>query len=194
MEEGTPLWQYKDAVNLPDDDAQADMYLSAVRILKEHGYAQYEISNFARRGLRSRHNLKYWTGGEYLGFGPAASSDFGGKRFTIAPDIYKYMDGVKHGGPILSECQEVPARERAGEYLMLRLRTSEGIDGETYMRQYLLPFAPLEELLQQYQAQGLATLEGGRWRLTPRGFLMSNSILVELLEVQEHTAPLAKRR
>ena len=194
VEEGTPLWQYKDAVNLPDDDAQADMYLSAVRILKEHGYAQYEISNFARRGLRSRHNLKYWTGGEYLGFGPAASSDFGGKRFTIAPDIYKYMDGVKHGGPILSECQEVPARERAGEYLMLRLRTSEGIDGETYMRQYLLPFAPLEELLQQYQAQGLATLEGGRWRLTPRGFLMSNSILVELLEVQEHTAPLAKRR
>ena len=194
VEEGTPLWQYKDAVNLPDDDAQADMYLSAVRTLKEHGYAQYEISNFARRGLRSRHNLKYWTGGEYLGFGPAASSDFGGKRFTIAPDIYKYMDGVKHGGPILSECQEVPARERAGEYLMLRLRTSEGIDGETYMRQYLLPFAPLEALLQQYQAQGLATLEGGRWRLTPRGFLMSNSILVELLEVQEHTAPLAKRR
>ena len=77
---------------------------------------------------------------------------------------------------------------------MLRLRTSEGIDGETYMRQYLLPFAPLEELLQQYQAQGLVTLEGGRWRLTPRGFLMSNSILVALLEVQEHTAPLAKRR
>ena len=194
VEEGTPLWQYKDAVNLPDDDAQADMYLAGVEILEQAGYRQYEISNFARRGLRSRHNLKYWTGGEYLGFGPAASSDFGGKRFTIAPDIYKYMDGVKHGGPILSECQEVPARERAGEYLMLRLRTSEGIDGETYMRQYLLPFAPLEELLQQYQAQGLATLEGGRWRLTPRGFLMSNSILVELLEVQEHTAPLAKRR
>ncbi len=194
VEEGTPLWQYKDAVNLPDDDAQADMYLSAVRILKERGYAQYEISNFARRGLRSRHNLKYWTGGEYLGFGPAASSDFGGKRFTIAPDIHRYMDGVKHGGSILSECQEIPARERAGEYLMLRLRTSEGIDGETYVRRYLLPFAPLEEALQRYQAQDLATLEGGRWRLTPRGFLMSNAILVELLEIQEHTTPLAKRR
>ena len=194
VEEGTPLWQYKDAVNLPDDDAQADMYLSAVRILKERGYAQYEISNFARRGLRSRHNLKYWTGGEYLGFGPAASSDFGGKRFTIAPDIHKDMDGVKHGGPILSECQEIPARERAGEYLMLRLRTSEGIDGEAYVRQYLLPFAPLEEALQRYQARDLATLEGGRWRLTPRGFLMSNAILVELLEIQEHTTPLAKRR
>ena len=195
VEEGTPLARRAaEGEILPDDDQQADLYLWTVGRLERAGYPQYEISNFARRGLRSRHNLKYWTGGEYLGFGPAASSDFGGKRFTIAPDIYKYMDGVKHGGPILSECQEVPARERAGEYLMLRLRTSEGIDGETYMRQYLLPFAPLEELLQQYQAQGLATLEGGRWRLTPRGFLMSNSILVALLEVQEHTAPLAKRR
>ncbi len=77
---------------------------------------------------------------------------------------------------------------------MLRLRTSEGIDGETYVRRYLLPFAPLEEALQRYQAQDLATLEGGRWRLTPRGFLMSNAILVELLEIQEHTTPLAKRR
>ena len=194
VEEGTPLFARRGTAGLPGDDAQADMYLYTVEFLKAQGYEQYEISNFAKPGCASRHNLKYWTGGEYLGFGPAASSDFGGKRFTIAPDIYKYMDGVKHGGPILSECQEVPARERAGEYLMLRLRTSEGIDGETYMRQYLLPFAPLEELLQQYQTQGLATLEGGRWRLTPRGFLMSNSILVELLEVQEHTAPLAKRR
>lgn len=194
VEEGTPLWQYKDAVSLPDDDTQADMYLSAVRILKEHGYAQYEISNFARRGLRSKHNLKYWTGGEYLGFGPAASSDFGGKRFTVAPDIHGYMDGVKRGGSILSECQQIPARERAGEYLMLRLRTWEGIDGETYTRQYLLPFGPIEQVLQQFQAQELAIQDNGRWRLTPRGFLMSNAILVELLEAQEQSTPLAKGR
>ena len=170
------------------------MYLSAVRILKEHGYAQYEISNFARRGLRSKHNLKYWTGGEYLGFGPAASSDFGGKRFTVAPDIHGYMDGVKRGGSILSECQQIPARERAGEYLMLRLRTWEGIDGETYTRQYLLPFEPIEQVLQQFQAQELAIQDNGRWRLTPRGFLMSNAILVELLEAQEQSTPLAKGR
>ena len=194
VEEGTPLWTYKDAANLPDDDAQADMYLSAVRILKEHGYAQYEISNFARRGLRSRHNLKYWTGGEYLGFGPAASSDFGGKRFTIAADIHGYIDGVKYNGPVLSECQEIPARERAGEYLMLRLRTSEGIEAETYTKQYLLPIEPLQTRLEQYRAQDLAVSDGGRWRLTPRGFLVSNAILAELLEAQERSAPPAKKR
>ncbi len=194
VEEGTPLWNYKEAANLPDDDAQADMYLSTVRILKEHGYAQYEISNFARRGLRSRHNLKYWTGQEYLGFGPAASSDFAGKHFTIEPDIHSYIKGVKEGGPVLSECQEIPIQERAGEYLIFRLRTSEGIEAEEYMKQFLLPFAPLEALLQNYRAKDLAAFDGTRWRLTPRGFLVSNSILVELLEAQEQSTPLAKRK
>ncbi len=138
--------------------------------------------------------MKYWTGANIWASAPAPAPDFGGKRFTIAPDIYKYMDGVKHGGPILSECQEVPARERAGEYLMLRLRTSEGIDGETYMRQYLLPFAPPGGAAAAVPDPGPGYPGGGRWRLTPRGFLMSNSIVVELLEGQEHTAPLAKRR
>ena len=74
-------------MNLPDDDAQADMYLSAVRILKEHGYAQYEISNFARRGLRSRHNLKYWTGGEYLASAPPPAPTLGASGLPL-PRIF----------------------------------------------------------------------------------------------------------
>ena len=78
-------------------------------------------------------------------------------------------------------------------FIVLLTRTGRK-DSPRYSGHYLLPFAPLVVRLQLFQAQGLATLEGGRWRLTPRGFLMSNSILVELLEVQEHTAPLAKRR
>lgn len=194
VEEGTPLWEYREAANLPDDDTQADMYLSAIRILKDKGFAQYEISNFARRGLRSRHNLKYWTEGEYLGFGPSAASDFGGKRFTIAPDIHGYIEGIKNGGSILDECQTIPFRERAGEYLMLRLRTSEGIDGEEYTRRFLLPFEPIEELMKKYYAQGLALLDGNRWHLTARGFLVSNAIIVEILQAQERSVPLAKRR
>lgn len=185
VEEGTPLYAYRNYCNLPDDDAQADMYLTAVNILKEHGYAQYEISNFARRGLRSRHNLKYWQGGQYLGFGPAASSDFAGKRFTTVRDLHAYADGICKGGQILSECQEIPTRERAGEYLMLRLRTTEGIEAEEYTRQFLLPFAPLEACLRRFAAMDLAVLDRGRWHLTPRGFLLSNSLLVELLQAQE---------
>ncbi len=194
VEEGTPLWQYQEYANLPNDDVQADMYLSAVEIFREKGYQQYEISNFARRGLRSRHNIKYWTGGEYLGFGPAASSDFGGKRFTVAPDLKAYIAGMRTGGAVLSECQEIPARDRAGEYLMLRMRTAYGVEEEEYVKNYLLPFEPLEAILQNYAKQGLDMQDEGRWRLTARGFLVSNAILVELLEAQEQSAPLAKRR
>ena len=104
VEPNTPLWEYRDCANLPNDDVQADMYLAASEILQDHGYEHYEISNFAKPGFRSRHNLKYWTGGEYLGFGPCAASDFAGKRFTIEPDLRAYVEGIAHHGSVLSEC------------------------------------------------------------------------------------------
>ena len=95
---------------------------------------------------------------------------------------------------MLSECQEIPARERAGEYLMLGLRTAQGIDGQVYTRQFLLPFQPIADCLETYRAQDLAMADGDRWRLTPRGFLLSNTIIAQLLAVQENAEPLARRR
>ena len=193
VEERTPLYQYKDLCHLPDDDAQADMYLSAVNILRSRGYRQYEISNFAKKGLVSRHNLKYWLGGEYLGFGPDASSDFGGKRFSFLRDLFGYIDGIKTGGQVLAEMQEIPHRERAGEYLMTRLRTTAGINGEDYERRFLLPFAPLEAALERCASQRLATkTSDGRWYLTPEGFLVSNTILSDLLLIQDETRPISR--
>lgn len=195
VEEGTPMHRYREFMNLPDDDAQADMYLQAVELLRSKGYRQYEVSNFCRKGNESRHNLKYWTGGAYLGFGPDASSDFAGKRFTIIRDLRAYVDGILNGGQVISDLQEVPPRERAGEYLMMRLRTHLGIQAEEYEKQYLLPFAPLERALEQCKLRGHAVkLENGSWRLTPEGFLLSNSIISDLLLIQEKSAPLAKRR
>jgi len=195
VEEGTPLYDYQEYCNLADDDTQADMYLSAIEILRQHGYRQYEISNFCRKGNVSRHNLKYWNGGEYLGFGPNASSDFGGSRFTIVRDLQAYIDGIKTGGQVLAEVQEVPPRERAGEYLMMRLRTVAGIDPKEYEQQYLLPFAPLEKALLQAKERGLAVKTfDGRWHLTKTGFLISNSIISDLLLIQEKCKPLTKRR
>ena len=195
VEEGTRLWEYKDCANLPDDDAQADMYFYAVETLESFGYQQYEISNFAKPGRECRHNLKYWMGDPYLGFGPAASSDFAGKRFTAAANLDQYITGILEQKTILSECESVPLRERAGEYLMLRLRTSYGIEENEYMQTYLLPFAPLEKLLTTYAQRDLAKKEeNGRWRLTPKGFMVSNAILVELLEVQQKSNPLARIR
>jgi len=195
VEEGTRLWEYREGANLPDDDAQADMYFYAVETLESLGYQQYEISNFSRPGMECRHNLKYWTGEPYLGFGPAAASDFAGKRFTAEADLNRYITGILEHGTILSQCETVPMRERAGEYLMLRLRTRYGIEQHEYQRTYLLPFAPLEELLQRYREQGLAELnENDRWHLTPKGYMVSNTLLVELLDAQQESKPLAKVR
>ena len=195
VEEGTPLYDYQEFCNLADDDTQADMYLSAIEILRKHGYRQYEISNFCRKGHVSRHNLKYWNGGEYLGFGPDASSDFGGRRFSIVRDLQGYIDGIRSGGQVLREVQEVPPRERAGEYLMMRLRTVSGIDPKEYESRHLLPFEPLEASLETAKNRGLAVKTfDGRWHLTPTGFLVSNSIISDLLLIQETCKPLGKRR
>ena len=88
----------------------------------------------------------------------------------------------------------MPSRERAGEYLMLRLRTVQGIDAEEYERSYLLPFKPIGKFLTKCRELGLARQEGTRWYLSPRGMLISNSILTELLLAQEKSKPLAKRQ
>ena len=188
VEENTPLWEYKDCCNLPDDDLQADMYLAAIDILRNHGYRQYEISNFCRKGQVSRHNLKYWTGGEYLGFGPNASSDFAGSRFTVVANLREYVEGIRDGGQVLGEVQKIPTRERAGEYLMMRLRLTSGLEGKDYEKQFMLPFAPLEKALEKFRQQKLAVKTyDGRWHLTAEGFLVSNSILSDLLLIPEKT-------
>ena len=195
VEEGTPLYEVQDMVDLADDDTQADMYLDAIQILKERGYRQYEISNFCRKGHVSRHNLKYWSGDEYLGFGPDAASDFGGQRFTAIRDVHAYIEGIFTDGIVMREVLDVPPRDRAGEYLMMRLRTSMGIDPEVYERKFLLPFAPLEQSLEIFRQRGLATRTyDGRWHLTPKGYLLSNSIISDLLIIQEGTESITKRR
>ena len=194
VEEGTPLHKYQEFLNLPDDDMQADMYLRTVEILRSKGFRQYEISNFCRRNNESKHNLKYWTGGEYLGFGPDASSDFAGKRFKMVRSLRSYIDGVLTGGQVIDDLQEIPQRERAGEYLMMRLRTNLGISAKEYEKQYLLPFAPLEKALLKCADRGHAVkLENGHWRLTPEGFLVSNAIISDLLMVQDGLEPLARK-
>ena len=194
VEEGTPLFEVQDSVDLPDDDTQADMYLSAVELLRSRDYRQYEISNFAKRERASRHNLKYWTGGEYLGFGPDASSDFGGKRFAFVRDLGSYVNGIQSGGTVLREMHEIPKRERAGEYLMLRLRTSAGISREEYQRRYLLSFKPLEEVMERFCLHNWAMSNGrGGYRLTPEGYLMSNTIISDLLLAQDDAEVIGKR-
>ena len=186
VEEGTPLYQRVEQGELmPDDDEQADCYLWTVERLNQAGYEQYEISNFAKEGMLSRHNWKYWMTQPYMGFGPGAHSDFGGRRYSFLRDLTGYIKGVLDGGSIVDEDDEIPEKERGGEYLMLRLRTTYGIEEWEYRRNYFMNFAPIATRLSEFAQHGLAEQIDGRWHLTPQGFLLSNQIIGALLEVQE---------
>ena len=183
VEEGTPLFARRETAELPGDEAQADMYLHTVEFLATHGYPQYEISNFSRPGRQSRHNLKYWILGEYLGFGPGAHSDFGGVRFAYDRNFSAYLKGVQSGSPVYSEREEIPASQRDAEWLMLNLRTVRGLDPAEFESRFRRSFSPFLPFLTQCQQAGYAVLEEGRWHLTTEGFLLSNQIIGELLDL-----------
>ena len=165
VEAGTPLdYRVSRGERLPDDDQQADMYLWAVDRLAQEGFRQYEISNFARSGFQSRHNLKYWMGHPYIGFGPGAHSDFGGRRYSFLRDLEGYITGVLGGGVVIDSSDLIPSRERGSEYLN---------------------FDPIEQKLEEYEHQGWAERHDRRWNLTPKGFLVSNQLIGDLLTIQE---------
>ena len=181
VEEGTPLASMD--VSLPDDDCQADMYLWMVDRLQQLGYGQYEISNFAREGFASRHNTRYWLMQEYAGFGPGAHSDFGEVRYAYGRDLNGYIRGVLDGTLHTSEAERIPLEARDREYLMLALRTVSGVNRKVFEYRYRQRFAPLEEAFRRFEAMGYAQPTDLGWRLTPKGFLLSNSIITELWEV-----------
>lgn len=182
IEEGTKLWQYRGSPLIPDEDTQADMYLYTVEFLASHGYAQYEISNFAQRGRESRHNLKYWLLGDYAGFGASAASLVGSTRYTFTDNVAEYISAVKNGEPVISESEEITLRERSAEYIMLGMRTVYGISADDYADYFRGGFDALEPLLRSYQKYGYVREAEGRWSFTPKGFLLSNSLIGELLD------------
>ena len=183
IEEGTPLYAMQDKLTLADDDLQADMYLWAVEYLTGQGYEHYEISNFARNGHVSRHNMKYWLLEEYAGFGPGAHSDFGDVRYAYVRDLSAYCQCVESGtGELLSEQEHIAPRDRDTEYIMLGLRTAHGIDKRTFENRFRLPFAPIEAVLENFKESGHAVCEDNRWHLTAEGFLLSNTIILAALD------------
>ena len=182
VEEGTPLYARRDSADLPDDEAQADMYLDTVDYLRRHGYRQYEISNFARTDRESRHNLKYWTLGEHAGFGPGGHSDFGGVRYAYERDLEGYIRGVREHTPMLSENDRIPDLDRDTEWVMLGLRTVQGLDSKVFERRFRRRFDCFLPFLRQCAQAGYAVEEDGRWHLTPRGFLVSNQISGGMLD------------
>jgi len=189
LEPGTRLYAQRSNLPFPSEDEEAEMYFMAVEYLAKQGYAQYEISNFARPGHMCRHNLKYWNCEEYLGLGPAAHSFFRGNRFSFVRDAERYMQGVEVPTSkirITEQNDEISPKERLGEYVMLRFRLAAGLDCRDFARRFGTSFEQrYGKKMQPYVQNGFATYKDGVYALTPRGMFVSNYILSDLLEFSD---------
>jgi putative oxygen-independent coproporphyrinogen III oxidase len=161
----------------PDDDA-ADMYLQAMERLDAAGYAQYEISNVARPGRESRHNLKYWTDGEWLGFGCGAHSTRNGVREKNVSSTTEYIARVADRGQMAAERRELTAQERVEEALFTGLRLCRGLDLTEVKSRYAVDVrAEYGGELQRFVEGGLLIYDGGRMRLTRAGMLLAHEVM-----------------
>lgn len=159
---------------LPDDDAAADFYLSCVEGLAARGYAQYEISNFAKSDFASRHNLIYWNCEDYLGFGPAAHSCVQGRRFSCPAGTERFITAPQTAVP--EGCVD------AEDFIMLQLRLAAGLPLSALRGRYGTVFSTQQlQFLDTLCANGFARFDGETLTLTPRGMLLQNSILCELI-------------
>lgn len=184
LEENTPMYRYNGSPLIPDDDQQADMYLYTVEALEHYGYPQYEISNFAVPGFESRHNLKYWQLGDYMGFGPGAHSCVDNVRYSYVKDLDRYIEAVVGDGNIIDEYESSIPVQRAAEYIMLGMRTVHGISEKEYHNIYLGDWTPLDETFRGFEEKGWAKKTEDRWSLTPSGFLLSNQLIGAMLDAQ----------
>ncbi len=172
IEKNTPFDRSDIRKIIPDEDGYAELYLQTVKLLAEHGFEQYEVSNFAKKGFESRHNCRYWRCEDYLGIGPAAHSCCFGKRFAVNRDLNKFIS---------QEIQPVTVTDEAPcgfeEYSMLRLRLREGLD-VTLTGSHR---EAIERKIPALVSAGYAEFDGRFISLTPKGFLVSNSVIEYLI-------------
>ena len=173
IEQGTPYYNIRETLDICDEDEQAEMYLFTVEKLREYGYHQYEISNFCKSGYESKHNLKYWHDEEYIGIGTSAHSFVNGKRFYFPrsfEDFYnlKTVSDGEGGSP--------------EEFIMLALRLSEGLTEKRYKNRFGESIPEVyKNNAAKFSKLGFLEINSDGIRLMPKGFLVSNYIISEIL-------------
>jgi oxygen-independent coproporphyrinogen-3 oxidase len=166
------------ARDLPSDDEMAEFYENARAILKAAGYEQYEISNWAKPGYASRHNLKYWRRESYLGFGAGAHSFSGTQRWANVHDAAAYVGAISAGRSAVESVERVTREQALEEELFLGLRQLGGIDLPRIQREYSVN---LEEKVGRLASAGMIEREGELVRLAADKLSVSNEVIVELL-------------
>ena len=180
IEEGTPFAMRH--LNLPDEDTEYEMYEATARILREYGFEQYEISNYAQKDRACRHNIGYWTRQDYLGFGLGAASLYGKERFANTADRKKYQENSTRPGLIREKEPTLTTEDEMAEFMFLGLRMIRGIAKADFSDAF---GCPIEEIygnvLEKYEAMGLLREENGRIFLSREGIHVSNSVMSEFL-------------
>lgn len=184
LEEGTAFAKMQEMgrLMLPDDDTVERMYDTMTAFLPAHGYARYEISNFAKPGFESRHNLSYWQDVPYLGVGAAAHSYLEGQRYENVREIPAYIEGIRTGKGVRRQ-EETMTREIAmEEFAFLALRTARGIDRARFERRFGVPLeAVYADAIAKLKRQGLLEADEAGVHLTPLGMKYGNMAFEEFL-------------
>ena len=176
IEQGTPYDNEKIRNDIVDDELVSQMYLDTVEKLGASGFEQYEISNFAKAGFESRHNMKYWTGEDYIGIGPSAHSLFGARRYFCPSDLESFLSE-----PVQQSVTEDDDPDRLEEYVMLGLRLTKGISLQRLTELGVSDLSGFDKMTRQLEKAGLCVAQGDSVRLTPQGVLVSNAVIAELI-------------
>lgn len=197
IEEGTVFYEKQEKLLLPDEDAERRMYYRTKEILKAAGYERYEISNYARPGYESRHNLKYWSCEEYIGIGLGASSYLEGVRFFNVPEYKIYRDCCMELGKegenvagedgsglsvLRREKEKLGEKQKMEEFCFLGLRRMQGISKKLFEEQFGMPIEEVYgKVLKELQEKDLLYIEETRIFLTEKGIDVSNQVFAEFL-------------
>lgn len=179
IEDGTPYarWYEREPGAFFDDEREARLYAIAIERAAAAGFEHYEISNFAKSGLRCAHNLTYWRNDAYLGLGVGAASYLGGTRSTHTRDLDAYCRAALAGATIPGESEHLEGDQRAGEATMLALRTLEGVDTHEFRERYAVDFFErYRTVIAELARSGMLRVEGERVRLTERGRFVANDV------------------
>ena len=180
IEEGTPFASR--TLNLPDEDAEYNMYEATAQILREYGFEQYEISNYAKKGRECRHNVGYWIRQDYLGFGLGASSLYGKERFANTQDMKKYLENSRTPEKIREKEPPLTREDEMAEFMFLGLRMTRGISKAEFERQFGSEIdAIYGDVLRKYKSMRLLLEENGRIFLSREGIHVSNSVMADFL-------------
>jgi oxygen-independent coproporphyrinogen-3 oxidase len=166
-----------------DRDLESRLYRRTWEVLANAGYAQYEVSNFARPGYECRHNLATWEMHEWRGYGPSAASQHGGRRWSNVADTVRWAEGIATGKPAIEHVVELSPALLLCDALVFGLRMNRGVEPEALARRLgtELPQA-FGALADKLAEEGLATWEAGRLALTDEGRLVADAVGLEVMD------------